>query len=260
MKVIISCGMGKLFFHEATLAAALAGVEVEFIVGWVPSPSSRRLVDALGNCVGEASLFKRLRARAVDHPRVTVRSNALADFAAQAAVRTLRPFFSPGDLGGISLQVAGMASRKWLHNADIFHVRSGAGQGGAIRTARRNGLRVLADHSIAHPVYMDRVLREEHGRLGLPFEEIAANGLWSRVLRDCEQADRLLVNSDFVKRTFVEQGFAPENIDVAYLGVREQFFSLKQDYSVAGPVRLLFTGSFSSMAVSPRRKRGRRSR
>lgn len=245
MKIILSCGFGKLHFHETALAAARAGVNVEFIVGWVPSASSQRLVDALGSCIGETSLFNRLRARTVDHPRVTVRSNALADFSVQAITRALRPVLTSGELGGIWLQLAGMASRKWLHEADIFHVRSGVGQGGAIHTARRNGLRVLTDHSIAHPVYMDKVLREEHDRLGLPFEEIAANGLWTRVLRDCEQADRLLVNSGFVKRTFVEQGFAPEKIDVAYLGVREQFFSLKQDYALAGPVRLLFTGNFS---------------
>ena len=147
-------------------------------------------------------------------------------------------------MSGLAFAMAGVGSRQWLQRADIFHVRSGAGQGGAIRTARKNGLRILTDHSIAHPMYMDDVLSDEYQRLGLPFKRTAADGLWSRVLRDCNEADRLLVNSHFVKRTFIEKGFPSQAIDVAYLGVKEQFFSIKTDYSIEGPVRLLFTGNF----------------
>jgi glycosyltransferase involved in cell wall biosynthesis len=64
------------------------------------------------------------------------------------------------------------------------------------------------------------------------------------VLRDCADADLLLVNSDFAKKTFVEQGYPAGKVRVAYLGVREEFFDLKQDYRIAGPVRVLFTGNF----------------
>ncbi len=244
MKVIISSGIGKLHFHETTRAAAMEGVDVEFIAGWIPSQKHRRLVDALGRRLGEVSLAARMQTRVVEHPRVTMRSNALAEFGGQAVTTLLKRVFPNWNVSGLGFAMAGSGSRKWLHSADIFHVRSGAGQGGAIGTARRNGMRILTDHSIAHPAYMDEVLSEEYQRLGLSFKRIAANGLWSRVLRDCHEADRLLVNSHFVKRTFIEKGFAPETIDVAYLGVREQFFSIKNDYSIKGPVRLLFTGNF----------------
>ncbi len=64
------------------------------------------------------------------------------------------------------------------------------------------------------------------------------------MLRDCADADLLLVNSDFVKKTFVDEGYPAEKIRVAYLGVREEFFDLKRDYSIEGPVRILFTGNF----------------
>ena len=64
------------------------------------------------------------------------------------------------------------------------------------------------------------------------------------MLRDCDDADLLLVNSDFVKKTFVEQGYPAEKVRVAYLGVREEFFDLKRDYRIAGPVKILFTGNF----------------
>ena len=244
LRVIISSGIGKLHFHETVKAAAEAGMDVEFVAGWIPQKKHARLVDALGKSMGEVSLAGRMQARIVDHPRVTMRSNALAELGGRAAIAVLRHFVSTGDVSGFAFALAGSATRQWLHGADIFHVRSGAGQGGAIDTAKRNGMRVLTDHSIAHPAYMDDVLGAEHKRLGLPFERCSEDGLWTRVLRDCREADRVLVNSDFVKRTFVEKGFSPDRVDVAYLGVREQWFSLKSDYSIKGPVRLLFTGNF----------------
>jgi glycosyltransferase involved in cell wall biosynthesis len=245
MKVIISSGMGKLHFHETVRAAALAGIDVEFIAGWIPSRRQSRFVDALGHLLGEASLAKRMQARIVEHPRVRMRSNALAEFGGRAIETLLKPFCSSGNLAGAAFEMTGAGSRKWLQDAEIFQVRSGAGQGGAILTARSHGMRILTDHSIAHPAYIDKVLGSEHRRLGLPYERWVTNGLWTRVLRDCRDADRLLVNSDFVKRTFIEEGFVPDTIDVGYLGVKDQFFSIKRDYSINGPIRLLFTGNFS---------------
>jgi glycosyltransferase involved in cell wall biosynthesis len=64
------------------------------------------------------------------------------------------------------------------------------------------------------------------------------------VLRDCADADLLLVNSDFVKKTFVDEGYPAPKVRVAYLGVRKEFFDLKRDYSIEGPVKILFTGNF----------------
>jgi glycosyltransferase involved in cell wall biosynthesis len=244
VKVIISSGIGKLHFNETARAAALCGIDVEFVAGWIPPREHSRLVDALGRRLGESSLASRMQARVVEHPRVTMRSNALGEFGGRAIQILLRPILSNGDRSGLAFATAGAGSRKWLHDADVFHVRSGAGQGGAIRTARKNGMRILTDHSIAHPAYMEEVLSDEYQRLGLPFEKTLTAGLWSRVMRDCHEADRLLVNSHFVKRTFVEKGFPAEAIEVAYLGVGERYFSLKKDYSLKGPVRLLFTGNF----------------
>jgi glycosyltransferase involved in cell wall biosynthesis len=244
LKVIISSGIGKLHFHETAKAAAVAGAEVEFIAGWIPQKRHARFVNALGRRLGETSLASRMQARRVEHSGVTMRSNAVAEFGGRAATALLRHVFPQGSLSGLAFAAAGKGSRKWLHDADIFHVRSGAGQGGAIRTARRNGMMVLADHSIAHPRYMDKILGEEYERLGLPFRRCSEDGLWTRVLRDCHEADRLLVNSNFVKRTFIEQGFRPDLIDVAYLGVSDRYFSVKNDYAIKGSIRLLFTGNF----------------
>ncbi len=103
---------------------------------------------------------------------------------------------------------------------------------------------IVTDHSIAHPAFMHEALREEFARFGLPAGYDPRADLWKLVLRDCADADLLLVNSDFVKKTFVEQGYPASKVRVAYLGVREEFFDLKRDYRIDGPVRILFTGNF----------------
>ena len=48
---------------------------------------------------------------------------------------------------------------------------------------------------------------------------------WQDVMDDLRHADRVLVNSDFVKETFVHQGWDPTRIDVIYQGLDESVFS-----------------------------------
>jgi glycosyltransferase involved in cell wall biosynthesis len=245
VKVIITSGGGKLHFHETVRAVASTGTEVDFLTGWVPGPGADAFVDNLGRLIGERGLANRMRARRVEAPGVTVRPLALAEFAGRGLIYLSKAgLVKPYMTSAWAFQLMGAASRKYLHGGNIFHVRSGAGQGGAIRTARRNGMRVITDHSIAHPGYMQTVLGEEYARAGLKYDGTLQRGLWRVVLNDCEQADLLLVNSDFVKRTFVEAGYSPEKIDVGYLGVAPRYFHLKQRYDCNGPVRILFTGNF----------------
>lgn len=70
------------------------------------------------------------------------------------------------------------------------------------------------------------------------------NQLWKEIVEDCNAADILLVNSFFVKDTFIDAGYDVNKIRVVYLGVRKDFFSLKQDYTIHTPIKILFTGGF----------------
>jgi glycosyltransferase involved in cell wall biosynthesis len=245
VKVIISSGLGKLFFHETVREVAATGVEVEFITGWVPNSRMDYFVNGLGRLLGESSLANRMRARVIDIPGVTTRAIAWAEFSGRAL-----GFLSKAKIvkelttAGWGFEIAGWASRRYLRDANIFHVRSGAGQGGAIKTARAQGLKIITDQSIAHPEHMQEVLDAEYARAGLPSERFCDGGLWQVVLKDCDLADRLLVNSDFVKRTFVQKGYSADRIDVVYLGVRDSWFRIKQSYECLEPVKILFTGNF----------------
>lgn len=245
MKAIISTGFGKLHFHETARALAEVGVEVEFLTGWVPGKNQASAADFLGNLIGERNLAKRLASRQIDIPGARVRSIAWAEVAGTLIGLTQRAKLLHRDLAyGLEFRVAAFASRKHLKDADALLVRSGAGQSGAIKTARKNGLGVVTDQSIAHPAYIHEALREEFERCGLDVGYDPRTDLWKLVLQDCEDADLLLVNSDFVKETFVERGYPASKIRVAYLGVREVFYHRKQDYAIDGQVNILLTGNF----------------
>ena len=68
-------------------------------------------------------------------------------------------------------------------------------------------------------------MRNEFEKTTQPFNLGISNPLWKEIMYDCEEGDRLLVNSDFVKNTFIEYGFDANKIDVVYLGVRSDFLA-----------------------------------
>ncbi len=245
MKAIVATGFGKLHFHETARALAAAGVEVNFLTGWVPKDNQTAMVELLGKFLGEKHLAGRMAARRIGIPGVGVTPVAWVEFAGTFIKLIQRTHVIPLDLAyGLEFRLVAWGSRKYLKDADVLLVRSGAGQSGAIQKARQNGLAIVTDHSIAHPAFMHRALQEEFARFGLPAGYDPRADLWKLVLRDCADADLLLVNSGFVKKTFVEEGYPAEKIRVAYLGVREEFFDLKRDYHIGGPVKILFTGNF----------------
>jgi glycosyltransferase involved in cell wall biosynthesis len=245
LKVIIATGFGKLHFHETARALADTGVQVTFLTGWVPRQDQAALVDGIGKLLGERHLGRRMAARQIAIPGVQVKGVAWAEAAGTVVKLVQRTGVLPLDLAyGMEFRVTAWASRPYLHDADVLLVRSGAGQSGAIRKARREGMAIVTDHSIAHPAFMHRILREEFARFGLSAGYDPRADLWKLVLRDCADADMLLVNSDFVRKTFTAEGFPAEKLRVAYLGVREDFFGLKKSYTIEGPVKILFTGNF----------------
>jgi glycosyltransferase involved in cell wall biosynthesis len=247
LRVVLSTGLGRLHFVKAVEAIAAEGVDISVIQGWVPGrfpPAS--FIDWTGRQIGAPHLRNGLELRRMPFlPHDKVNGLIWPEILAQLLFRTRR---YTGICHGTAAKTAwaafGRASRSRLVRQDIFHVRSGAGAGGAIRAAKRAGMHVVTDHSIAHPAFLKHALALEDTS-GQAAWMSPDDPFWARVLEDCETADTLLVNSDFVKKTFVDQGYPPEKITVAYLGVREDFLALKADYAIGDrPLKLLFTGQF----------------
>jgi glycosyltransferase involved in cell wall biosynthesis len=110
-------------------------------------------------------------------------------------------------------------------------------------------MKVLADHSIAHPGWMENHLRAAYERNGQRFDLGISSPFWQLVQQDCAQADLVLVNSQFVKETFLREGFPEDKLRVTYLGVRSDFHALRDwiarpPLANGDPLRILFTGGF----------------
>jgi len=247
-RALLSTGMGRLHFVETASSLHLAGEHVELITGWIPSRRQRRLADFAGRIIGRANLFDRFAVREYGGalPPNRIHSCGLAEAASALAHRFLRTNGRPWPVAQrATWQAFGRSSRKYIREADIFHVRTGAGQGGAIARAKALGMRIVADQSIAHPDCMAESLNPELSRYGLPPVAGSRNPFWDLVLQDCKDADVILVNSDFVAETFRARGFPDHRLHTAYLGVRPDFFSLKAAYGSGSVVRVLFTGAFN---------------
>lgn len=245
MRVLLSTGIGRLHFVESAKSLAGAGMPVRLLTGWIPSPRLRPLVNLLGILISRKGLYDRLTVRRIDDNSAIQCvglpfHEGLAQLAYLLGKKGLVPL---GHGQRATWRLFGRASVQHLDGIDLVHIRSGAGAG-LIEAAKARGIPVIVDHSIAHPAYIEDVLAA-----GLPpspdVAEISAKDpFWRQVLADCHAADLLLVNSDFVARTFIERGFDAVGIRTAYLGVRPDFLGLKSDYGASSPLRILFTGAF----------------
>ena len=143
----------------------------------------------------------------------------------------------------------GWREAKRISNVDIYHVRSGAGQGGLIKTVKKQGIRVLVDHSALHPAQTEVNLMAEYERWGESLPIAPDIGVWKNVLKDCADADILMVNANHIRDSFVERGFDPKKVRVVYLGVRDDFRDVAINKSEPGEMnkipRVLFTGNVS---------------
>lgn len=217
-------------------------VQVTVIQGWIPSWWNKWVLSIASNLVGR-DLFKSFKRRTPDCLKGNNKSIGFAEFYLWAC--KLFKLQTPLKSSYNAACIYGWSSKRHIKNADVLHVRSGSGFCGAIEKARKKGIKVVVDHSIAHPMFMDKQLREEYTRNNVVFDLGMDNPFWTGIVSDCKKGDVVLVNSQFVKDTFVANGFAPEKIKVILLGVREDFFFLKKDYSIKdNTIKILFTGSF----------------
>jgi glycosyltransferase involved in cell wall biosynthesis len=247
MKVILSQGQGKLQLHQTAGYLKKAGINVKYISGWIPKKYPK-VVNFIGNLVGKPDLYRKLKLR---QPENLNDEDVITCIIPEAwywfliiMVRmklvTLDEALARGWL------YWGSYSKRHIKNADLFHVRSGGGQGGAINKAKSENMAVVVDHSIAHPTSMRNLLIEEYNRFGIAYDLEPTSKFWSLVIKDCNDADYIIVNSDFVKETFLENNYPENKIKVIYLGVRDDFIGIKTDWQLSdtAPLRLVFIGAF----------------
>jgi len=254
IKVIISTGQGRLHLIQSAIALKRIGISVTLITGWIPSKIfPDNVIDRMGRFIGRKnSLAAGLRKRTPpEFEQSELKGCGYSEFYMQMLFKlTSFHFFSRSMAAVSGWKLFGRQSRNFIKNSQIFHVRSGAGQGGAIIKARKQGMKILVDHSIAHPFEMERQLAKAATNsliVSDKFKIIYPNdNFWKLVLKDCLEADCLLVNSEYVKWSFINEGYPEEKIRIAQLGVNSEFNKSKTSYKRSDKLKLIFTGGFGS--------------
>lgn len=263
---ILSSGYGRLHLAQSADWLCKAGVAVKLVCGWVPRNPDGWLVRLCSRIVGR-NLSAGMKKRAITLQNGgEVVPCAWVDFFCNALFWLEHKICrgrKHGEAAAFAWKVFGWQTKRHIkkmakdiltqrrrgaeEDAIVFHVRSGAGHGGAIKLAKKLGIPVVVDHSIAHPAYMETHLSPEYEKNGAVFDLGTSSPFWRLVDEDCEWADALLVNSYFVRDTFIEQGYPAEKIKVVYLGTRPDFFGLRKVKATdrgERKLRLLFTGGF----------------
>jgi len=238
--VLISNGFFKFHLSVAAAEADRRGMLSGFITGAYPTPALRRILDLPFFRTSPKALRLKARQEQISDPLV----HALFFPEALYALGTARQSDSISvDAFSLFARFAKKhVARAAANGARIYHYRAGYG-GRSVELAKKLGMITLCDHSIAHPAVVDTLI-QNMGRI--PANVDSKISLFNDyILRDIEQADAVLVNSDFVKDTFTQIGANQVPIHVIYLGVDDSFLaSIPKRLAGNGQIRLLFAGFF----------------
>lgn len=226
MKVIISAGSYK--FHLSPLAAEMAknGRLAAFITAGWPKNWQKALAEFFPNSAG----WLRFLDRHEPIPDILVLSIPAVEFILKIADIFIRKRSQRWQQRiqniGFWLYITRATRQVNLIVPDIYHYRNCYG-GNSVRRAQNLGSVSLCDHSIAHPLCLDWMEKNngEWPNLNM-FEDIRSKilPLYKRMEEDLHLANHIVVNSDFVKNTCVYAGLDSKKIHVAYLGVDDSFF------------------------------------
>lgn len=247
MKTIISTGQGRLHLIDSAVSIKKAGADVKVITGWIPPKIiSNKILNIIGIFLGRKNLAYGLRKRnPIELDSNNIKKCSFAEFFMNYLfILSKYQIISRETATSWGWKIYCWQSKKYITNdAEIFHVRTGAGQNGSIEKAKKAGLIVIADQSAAHPFEIKNQLDKAYRNMTNPFNPNL--GLWKMVLDDCKKADCILVNSDYIKKSFLEHGFDEEKIRVIPLGIRSNFFNLKSNYQTSSRIKLMYSGSIS---------------
>jgi alpha-maltose-1-phosphate synthase len=93
---------------------------------------------------------------------------------------------------------------------DVFIALSGSGLVGG-RIVQQHGGKWICDRSSCHQTYADQLMVEEFARFGLEYRQTDAWTL-NKELHEYQEADIIVVPSEFARRSFTSQGIDPARV------------------------------------------------
>jgi len=250
IKALISNGHFKFFLSTAAAEAYKRGALEGLITGGYPTRLIKKIISL--------SLFK----KSVYAGRLSARQESIqddlvkCDWISELLVQLALFLQNRGRMKGTSTALFRLGFWVYCSRAarvvetstvNIYHYRSGYGLQ-SVKIAKRKGMLVICDHSIAHPSILQYLI-DNNGMMPVGDDARKIEGIWLDIKRDIDQADHVLVNSGFVKETFLNQGWLSENVSVIYSGLDNQFLvetqkiNLERDISM--PIKFLFAGNFN---------------
>jgi len=160
-----------------------------------------------------------------------------------AALRLRLPARISEELAYLSKLWLDRRSTRPARESDLFLCYSGAG----LHTLRRlRGTRTVGavEAVNCHVLVQEKIMREEHERIGLPFRGFHPREVERRV-REYELADAVLCPSHFVKDSFVAQGWEPERVHVVPYGIPAPAESKEPTPPRDETFRVLYVGQLS---------------
>lgn len=250
-KITISNGHFNFFLGELGQNLAREELLDVFIAAGYPSGVASNF---LSKCFDSNESVRRLLNRRKSISNELICSLWMTEFLVQLAQKTrgrqklgkLTEF-----LDALSLKVYAISALRLIRrsHSEIYHFRSGYGLWSASE-AKRRGMITVCDHSIAHPATVDYLVNNV-GQLPKAQEKIAVSKFWSLVQRDVDISDYVIVNSDFVRETFLNRGYDPSRIIVIYSGIDDDSIPLVRKLALDSvppsnqkQVRFLFCGKF----------------
>jgi glycosyltransferase involved in cell wall biosynthesis len=235
--VIISNGFNKFHMSIAAAEAHRRDLLSMFITGAYPTPAMQRLARLAG--VDRTRKFSRLLARGDEIP-----TNLVHALPSSELISVVRPQWNAAAFRYYGLRACHFVRQAAARGARIYHYRCGFGLQ-SVQLAKRLGLFALCDYSIAHPSMVES-LSDWQGKLPNTRQGPPRTAMWRTVLEDVELADLVVANSDFVKQTFLLQGWPESRVHVIYWSVDQAFLDCIPERMGRGerdePLRLMFAG------------------
>lgn len=135
------------------------------------------------------------------------------------------------------------ACRRFLKDCDIFLFYNGSGLNSS-RYGKRHGVISIVEAVNSHVSYQEDLLREEHENAGLPWQPFPVYEKQRR-LQEYEQADYILMPSDFVKESFLSKGFPEHKLLKVPYGFDKIDNSIDKKLLNSDTFTVLYVGSIS---------------
>ena len=163
-----------------------------------------------------------------------------------AALRTSMPKAMSDELAHVSKIFIDRACRRFTSKTDLFLYYNGCGLESARRVRQEGGI-TMVEAVNSHVLFQEQIMREEHQRLGLQWRPFHHRETRRRLL-EYEEADRILVPSEFVRKSFVNQGINEAKIIKVPYPIRSVVGAtepLHRHGKTDDVFRILFVGSIS---------------